>query len=107
MKKPPPLSQANVLHPSGHQPPSGHNRQQPHQLCRSSASTPDNTGWLHKPCGLLIRCMIQAGMVALDQFKTWYVGDRKYWVRPEKMFFETIERDGKYFSRFTEIDWEE
>jgi hypothetical protein len=34
-------------------------------------------------------------------------GDRKYWVRPEKMFFETIERDGKRFSRFTEIDWEE
>ena len=34
-------------------------------------------------------------------------GDRKYWVRPEKMFFETIERDGKRFSRFTEIDWED
>ena len=34
-------------------------------------------------------------------------GDRKYWVRPEKMFFEQIERDGKRFSRFTEIDWEE
>ena len=24
--------------------------------------------------------------------------------RPEKMFFETIERDGRSFSRFTEID---
>jgi len=34
-------------------------------------------------------------------------GDRKYWVRPEKMFFEQIERDGKRFSRFQEIDWEE
>ena len=34
-------------------------------------------------------------------------GDRNYWVRPEKMFFEQIERDGKRFSRFTEIDWEE
>jgi hypothetical protein len=34
-------------------------------------------------------------------------GDRKYWVRPEKMFFEQIERDGKRVSRFTEIDWEE
>lgn len=31
-------------------------------------------------------------------------GDRHYWVRPEKMFFETIERDGCRFSRFTEID---
>ena len=31
-------------------------------------------------------------------------GDRQYWVRPEKMFFETIERDGRKFSRFTEID---
>ena len=34
-------------------------------------------------------------------------GDRKYWVRPEKMFFEHIERNGKRFSRFQEIDWEE
>ena len=34
-------------------------------------------------------------------------GDRKYWVRPEKMFFEQVERDGKRFSRFEEIDWEE
>ena len=34
-------------------------------------------------------------------------GDRKYWVRPEKMFFEQIERNGKRFSRFQEIDWEE
>ena len=69
-----------------------------------------------------------------EQFKTWYCpgnkykliasafdsetqermvvyqalyGDRKYWVRPEKMFFEQIERDGKRFSRFQEIDWEE
>ena len=30
-------------------------------------------------------------------------GDEKYWVRPEKMFFEVIERDGKRFNRFTEI----
>lgn len=30
-------------------------------------------------------------------------GDRHYWVRPEKMFFETIERDGRKFPRFTEI----
>ena len=34
-------------------------------------------------------------------------GDRKYWVRPEKMFIEQIERDWKRFSRFQEIDWEE
>ena len=34
-------------------------------------------------------------------------GDRKYWVRPEKMFFEQVERDEKRFSRFEEIDWEE
>ena len=31
-------------------------------------------------------------------------GDGKYWVRPEKMFFETIERDGRKFARFTETD---
>ena len=31
-------------------------------------------------------------------------GDRHYWVRPEKMFFENIERDGCRFARFTEID---
>ena len=34
-------------------------------------------------------------------------GDRQYWVRPEDMFFEVIERDGKRFNRFTEIDWKE
>ena len=52
-----------------------------------------------------------------EQFKTWYcplieklllnhpiAEDR---VRPEKMFFEQIERNGKRFSRFQEIDWEE
>jgi hypothetical protein len=31
-------------------------------------------------------------------------GDKKYWVRPEKMFFEVIERDGKRFNRFKEVD---
>lgn len=31
-------------------------------------------------------------------------GDEQYWVRPEKMFFENIERDGRCFSRFTEIN---
>ena len=31
-------------------------------------------------------------------------GDKQYWIRHEKMFFETIERDGRKFSRFTEID---
>lgn len=31
-------------------------------------------------------------------------GDEQYWVRPEKMFFENIERDGRTFARFTEID---
>ena len=30
-------------------------------------------------------------------------GDKQYWVRPEKMFFENIERDGRIFARFTEI----
>jgi hypothetical protein len=34
-------------------------------------------------------------------------GDRQYWVRPEDMFFEVIERDGKRFNRFTEIDRKE
>jgi hypothetical protein len=31
-------------------------------------------------------------------------GDNKYWVRPEKMFFEVIERDGKRLNRFEEVD---
>lgn len=31
-------------------------------------------------------------------------GEQQYWVRPEKMFFETVERDGRKFARFTEID---
>lgn len=31
-------------------------------------------------------------------------GEKAYWVRPEKMFFEKITRDGKTFNRFTEID---
>lgn len=31
-------------------------------------------------------------------------GEQTYWVRPEKMFFEKITRDGKTFSRFLEID---
>ncbi len=31
-------------------------------------------------------------------------GERHWWVRPEKMFFETIERDGRKFARFTEVE---
>ena len=31
-------------------------------------------------------------------------GEQKYWIRPEKMFFEKVTRDGRTFSRFTEID---
>ena len=31
-------------------------------------------------------------------------GYRHLWVRPEKMFFETVSRDGQTFPRFTEID---
>ena len=31
-------------------------------------------------------------------------GTKAYWVRPEKMFFEKVSRDGKTFNRFTEID---
>ena len=33
-------------------------------------------------------------------------GDKQYWVRPEKMFFETVTRNGHSFARFTEIDEE-
>ena len=29
-------------------------------------------------------------------------GEGHYWVRPEKMFFETIERDGRRLARFME-----
>ena len=31
-------------------------------------------------------------------------GEEAYWVRPEKMFFGKVTRDGKTFNRFTEID---
>ena len=31
-------------------------------------------------------------------------GEEAYWVRPEKMFFEQITRNGRTFNRFTEID---
>ena len=36
-------------------------------------------------------------------YKALY-GNCDYWVRPEKMFFEKITRDGQTFNRFTEID---
>ena len=31
-------------------------------------------------------------------------GAKAYWVRPEKMFFEKVTREGKTFNRFTETD---
>lgn len=31
-------------------------------------------------------------------------GERDYWVRPEKMFFGKVTRDGRTFNRFIEID---
>lgn len=34
-------------------------------------------------------------------------GEKEMWVRPEEMFFETIERDGKVMLRFTKISEEE
>ena len=34
-------------------------------------------------------------------------GEKEMWVRPEEMFFETIERDGKVMPRFTKISEEE
>lgn len=30
-------------------------------------------------------------------------GEKKIWVRPVSMFFETVERDGKTYQRFTYI----
>ena len=33
-------------------------------------------------------------------------GDRQVWVRPEKMFFEKVEREGKIMPRFEEIEEE-
>lgn len=33
-------------------------------------------------------------------------GEQAYWVRPEKMFFENIERNGRIFARFTEMESE-
>lgn len=34
-------------------------------------------------------------------------GERQFWVRPEKMFFESVTRDGRTFPRFEEIDYPE
>lgn len=34
-------------------------------------------------------------------------GEGEMWVRPEKMFFGTVERDGKVMQRFTKITEEE
>jgi Uncharacterized protein conserved in bacteria len=34
-------------------------------------------------------------------------GEKEFWVRPEKMFFETIVRDGVEIPRFKEITEEE
>lgn len=31
-------------------------------------------------------------------------GEQQYWVRPESMFFETIERDGRQLVRFQEVE---
>ena len=31
-------------------------------------------------------------------------GQKAYWVRPEKMFFGKVARDGRTFNRFTEVD---
>ena len=31
-------------------------------------------------------------------------GYKQYWVRPEKMFFETVNRDGRKIARFTELN---
>ena len=39
-------------------------------------------------------------------YKAMY-GEGKVWVRPEKNFFEEIERDGKVMKRFTEVSFEE
>ena len=33
-------------------------------------------------------------------------GNMSYWVRPEKMFFENIEKEGRRFARFSETDVE-
>ncbi len=31
-------------------------------------------------------------------------GERRCWVRPEKLFFDTVEKDGRRFARFAELD---
>jgi hypothetical protein len=33
-----------------------------------------------------------------------YGGEHNFWVRPEKMFFEKVTRDGKTFNRFLETE---
>jgi hypothetical protein len=33
-------------------------------------------------------------------------GERAFWVRPERMFFEKVTRDGKTFNRFLEVEME-
>jgi hypothetical protein len=37
--------------------------------------------------------------------KVWGLyGEKAYWVRPEKMFFEKVTRDGRTFNRFLETE---
>jgi hypothetical protein len=31
-------------------------------------------------------------------------GEQAFWVRPERMFFEKVTRDGKTFNRFLEVE---
>ena len=51
-------------------------------------------------CGAAFDSETQERMVV---YQALY-GAKAYWVRPEKMFFEKVTREGKTHNRFTEID---
>ena len=55
------------------------------------------------PYRLLVHAKDSETLSRMVTYQALY-GKRGYWVRPEKMFFEQVTRDGKTFPRFSEIE---
>jgi hypothetical protein len=43
-------------------------------------------------------------MTKYASMKKALYGEKAFWVRPEKMFFEKVTRDGRIFNRFLETE---
>ena len=55
------------------------------------------------PYRLLVHAKDSETLYRMVTYQALY-GKRGYWIRPEKMFFERVTRDGKTFPRFAEIE---